>query len=343
MKSNKLYRSIIELTVLVILLIIVWSCDRKDIVGPEIGIASSNFSITTPFSASTSNADFSSTPVTFSAQFNEKVTYTITITGEESGATKTITFLDDQIDPAEAIWDGSSNLIFFRTETCNVELTVLGKEEPVASLSIDILVTKTESGVLVASFEPANPNAVCGFFEEDALIACEKTDEIKMVEGDYGWKVAGIDLTGGQFIGLAFTSPVPGKNSTSGLYYDVTTTDPDSVWFNIYIYGKGDKNAGMYIKFMQDDNFDGQHTPNQENGFEYQIRDISHYGWKKFSVPYSSLTVSGNQLFGGSGDRVHRPYRIVQIEYSIWSWKKNQPVQAIFDYPVFTYGKAHHE
>ena len=75
-----------------------------------------------------------------------------------------------------------------------------------------------------------------------------------------------------------------------------------------------------------------------ENGFELQLLDLSHTGWKLFSVPYSSLSVSGNKPYGGNGDQIHRPNKITNIEFALWSSEKDKQVELIFDYAAFTIG-----
>ncbi len=159
-----------------------------------------------------------------------------------------------------------------------------------------------------------------------------------------------MDNLGSGYIGLSYTQPVTTFNSyynkngySAGpgkTYYTYAgLKDSDSLWFNIYIYGTGDPNVTMYIKFKQDDDGNGTYVDAAENGYEWQVTDISHTGWKLYSVNYSTIKVSGNQAYGGNGDQIHRPNLIQSIEYALWSKKPKAHVMVVYDYPVFTYGK----
>ena len=334
----------------IVFLVVVIGCHKykKESVGPDIGIASNDFAMIAGFSSSASAVNFKIDPnVFFTAQFNEKVSFTITIKGTTSGASKTIKGLSDKIDLSNSSWEGSSDFIFFKIEPCIAELTILGKEGIVGSVSINV--SGTMKGSFIANFENFSLGASIGFWEANERIYSGKSDTA--FEGSKGYKMEGIDTKGGGFIGLSYTQPVTNttafytKNGYSNagpgkVYYNYAgLTQPDSLWFNIFIFGNGDPNAMLYVKFKQDDNGDGTYSDPTENGYEWPITDLSHYGWKLFSINYSALTVSGNQAYGGGGDKTHRPNLIQSIEYALWSKKKNGRVSLVYDYPVFTYGK----
>ncbi len=336
------------LTVLFIFIFIGCHKYKNESVGPDIGIASKDFAVTTAFSSSVTSVNFKTDPnVFFNAQFNEKVSFTITIIGSISGAKKTIKGLADKIDLNNANWEGSGDFVFFVVEPCVAELTVLGKDGIVGSASVNV--TSTLKGTFIANFENFSLGASVGFWEANEKIYSGKSDTA--FEGSKGYKMEGVDTKGGGFIGLSYTQPVTNttayytKNGYSAfgpgkIYYTYAgLQQPDSLWFNIFIFGTGDPNAMMYIKFKQDDNGDGTYSDPTENGYEWQLTDLSHTGWKLFSVNYSTVVVSGNQAYGGGGDKTHRPNLIQSIEYALWSKKKNGRVSLVYDYPVFTYGK----
>lgn len=330
-----------------LLLVFLMSCDREDVSfqGPETQVASDNFQVTTPLAASDNNVDFSSeAPVNFSATFNESVSYTIIITGQTSGAEKRITGSGSLVNDT---WVGDAISTFFETEVCNVELRVLGKSEVIGTTSVTISGVMDAPGNLVANFEPGGTNGLLGFWEADVngkatRIACERTDEVS-IEGDYSFLLKGENHlnTTNRFLGLGYTKPIVGVNGSNngGAKYLVGSTNANEVWFNVWVYGKGKDNSQLAIKFMQDDDLNGEHDGGSENGYEFIIDDVSHYGWKLYSVNYSQLAVGGNLQFGGSGDRIHRPDAIAQIEFSLWSKVNGTPVEVIFDYPIFTLNK----
>lgn len=309
----------------------------SDFVGPEVGVATENFVVLTGIAPSKTSVNFITTPkINFTAQFNERVSYTITIKGRTSGAVKKIIGLSDNIDVSNSVWDGSGEMVFFRVETCDVELSVYGKDSIVSTTTIDINKVRANPGILIANMESGGRTCGVGYFQEpktycgasNAVLQNEKT----YIDGLNGYKITGKDVSGGKFIGIATNVPILN-------YYSIpANVSADSVWFNVYIYGSGDTKAYTYIKFKQDDNGNGTSSDASENGFELQLLDLSHTGWKLFSVPYSSLTVSGNKPYGGNGDQVHRPNKITNIEFALWSSEKDKQVELIFDYAAFTIG-----
>lgn len=313
--------------------------EKENFIGKEIGVASKEFSITEPFAVNSPDINLKTSQAYFSGAFNERVSFTITLKGQTSGAIKRIKGLSDKIDISNSSWEGNAELTFFMKEKVSAYLSVLGINTILDSTSFNITEPYLPGGTIVANMENSGIFAPCGFFQPGGQIFCGRTKEIPAIEGEFSQKMEGKDPSGGMFIGLTRPIPVPGKNAdVSGLYYNVIP-NPDSVWFTIFIYGTGDPSVQAYIKFQQDDNGDGVHSDNQENGFEIQIQDLSHFGWKKFSFLYSTLTVSGNTSYGGNGDQEHRPHRITAVEIALWGMVRDKTVKYYFDFPVFTVGK----
>lgn len=319
------------------------SCQPEDISkGPELSIASSDFKLEQPFMISDSTVDFQDdSVVTFLASFSELVNYRIEIKGLQSDAHITLSNIQKE---ASIDWDGRAASRFFKNENCTAHLYVLGKNEPIAALNFQIDQKPDPRGELIADFEPLGRNALVGFWEapvngEPTRLFCAPTDQYAL-EGDFGYLLKGFNhsITATRFLGLAFSKPINNINGTNnnGIKFRIPTTNPDELWFNIWIYGEGKDDSFMAIKFLQDDNLSGEHEGASENGFEYFIRDVSHHGWKSFSVRYDQLVTSGNREFGGAGDGIHRPETIAQIEYALWSKVNNKSVSIIMDYPIFT-------
>jgi hypothetical protein len=323
--------------------------NKDEFSGPQQGYASQNFVLVDDFKVSKDSVNFLKDTLKFVAKFNEKVSYSISITGATSGAVRHLEGLSDHVN---TVWDGSAELVFFKAgEICSAKLTVLGKPGIVASRSLVIQKTYKPKGLVIANMEPASAGgsyASCGFWQAGGQIACGLTNGVPPLEGSYAMVLEGKDLNGSQYIGQAATKPIfngqgiainPDPTDTKSISYYTKTSNPDSLWFTIFIYGTGQKDAQLYIKFDQDDDGKGGNEPASENGFELQILDLTHYGWKAFSYNYSAINLGGNTSFGGNGDGVHRPDKIVQIEYALWSKRSNVPVSVVFDCPVFTVGK----
>ncbi len=344
MRYFKLFPS---LTVVVFTILFFVGCKRskEDYIGPGKGFSSPDFAIVSAFKSNKDSVNFLKDTLNFSAKFNENVSYSITITGLESGAIKHLEGYSDEVHSA---WDGSGELVFFKKgESCTAQLRVLGKEGVLASHSVFISTEYKPKGTVIANMEPGTKNgvfAISGFWETNAQIACGLTKDASPLEGNYAMVMEGIDLKSGGYIGQSSTKPIPGVNAfqtspNSPYFYSTGTAISDSLWFTIFIYGTGQKHAQLFIKFDQDDDGLNGYDPTKENGFELPIQDLSHFGWKAFSFNYSSINLGGNTLFGGNGDGIHRTDKIVQIEYALNSNRPNIPVKVIFDYPVFTVGK----
>lgn len=328
-------------SILAVFVLTLLGCNREDVTfaGERAGVASDNFQVTTPFAANTSTVNFSAgNTVTFSATFNEEVSYTITITGQTSGAVKTITGMGSQLNE---VWTGNADLIFFTAENVTAELTVLGQTETYGQVNIGATTTYNPEGVQLANFESGGTTASC-WFPSGNQIACQTNYSVSpSLEGSSATRVAGVsvDKPGDQFVGLSAIEPRSGVNN-NGSYFSVPTTDPDDLYFTVFIYGSGDENVAMFIKFMQDESGNGAHEGASENGFEWQLLDLSHTGWKKFSIKYSDVPLGGNTNFGGNGDGIYRPDQIVKIEFGLWAMDDpDTAVEFIYDYAVFTAGK----
>ena len=315
------------------------SCENDEMRGQKIGYASKDFQVERSLSTSTETVDFiADQSVLFSTTFNEEVQYTLTIVGLSSGATKQITGLSKEL---LVNWKGNATLTFFKEEQVTVSLSVLGVEGVLDTKTLQIKKTYQPEGVQIANFELGGTKAGCWFPGKNSIDCNVTFTPEVLLEGKYAHLVKGIsvDKPGDQFVGLASIDPRSGINKT-GRYFTAPTTNSDSLYFNIFIYGTGDDNVAMFIKFMQDDDGNGSHESDRENGFEMQLKNLSHVGWKLFSFPYSSVPLGGNTGFGGNGDGIHRPDKIQKIELGLWALKNtNEPVQFIYDYAVFTANK----
>ena len=338
-------KQVIYIVILVSLLLQTSCKKEEDFRGPEINISTSNFELVSPLKASSYTVDFTKKDtVTFEALFNEVCNYTIIIEGQVSGAVKTI---EGQGDELLAYWNGNSDKTFFKEEKCVVSLFVLGVDEAIQKDTLEILKKMKAPGNLIADFEPLSSNLLVGFWEADVngkptKVWCERTSEVAL-QGDYAFRLTGTNhlKSSNRFLGVAYAKPIVGRNgvNNSGVKYRVGSEIANEVWFNVWVYGNGNDDSYLVVKFMQDDNKSGDHDGSLDNGFEYQIKDMSFSGWRLFSVRYDQLTAGGNALYGGSGDKIHRPDLIAQIEFSLWSKVSGRPVSATIDYPIFTLNK----
>jgi hypothetical protein len=120
--------------VLFITSMILFSCRRKkESIGPDIAIASSNFKLagnSFKFQFPTSNFAGSGDNW-FNASFNERVSWQIKIKGTKSKAYKIITGTSKVLDQSTALWTGTQSGIYFfiKGEKAVAELSVYGSSE----------------------------------------------------------------------------------------------------------------------------------------------------------------------------------------------------------------------
>lgn len=320
----------------------IFSCNKTDISkGPDLVIGNENISLTEEFSLEDTLIDFvTNTAVIFSAELSEEVDYRIEIEGRSSGATYTLRGTGKSVRKE---WFGQAQSVFFKTEVCTATLYTLGKSSAISAITFEIVTLPIPSEQIIADMEPLGRNLLEGFWEgpvngNPTKLACERIN-LRAIQGDFAYKLEGINYgnNANRFLGLAFSKPINGVNgiNNNGIKYRLPTDNAEELWFSVWIYGNGKDDSFLAVKFLQDDNLSGDHDGASDNGFEYFIRDVSHFGWKEFTVRYDQLVTSGNVEFGGAGDGVHRPETITQIEFALWAKTTNKPVKIIMDYPVF--------
>src|SRR5690554_631817 len=133
-KAPDFFRYVLT-TFIVCAMLINAGCKRtlknEEFFGPEYMPAPEGFYVESDaLNASTVNVNFGVSEVIFSSSLSHVVTWTITITGAQSGAVKQITSLSDNINADNATWKGgSSNIYFFKKgEVATAVLSFLGTD-----------------------------------------------------------------------------------------------------------------------------------------------------------------------------------------------------------------------
>lgn len=144
--------------IVVVLLLVSFSCKKDNPVGPPIESYFGELSIFEPFSHDKPvGVDFSvGESVNFSAEFSVQADYTIDIEGRISGANYSINETGQNLE--NVFWAGNSNTIFFKQyEWCDVTLSFNG-HDTVLTDSVLILGVQDFSnlGLLLTSFEDAS-------------------------------------------------------------------------------------------------------------------------------------------------------------------------------------------
>jgi hypothetical protein len=325
----------------------------------------------TSFTATPLSVDFSTGTVTFSAAFSSNVSWVLTITGQQSGAIHVVKGTSQTLSN---VWKGNQDeaTFFMAGETATATLSFYNSSVT-SSLSISItgvknyITTTSPCEKLVAprygDFETpqkiGNPNwnrfnaagshqGVAGHNANgaglDSLAIDRNGNPVPPVQGKNYYVIKGIGPADQ-------TSFVDGISTDAGAfiygnvnlkYLDPSTlpANPDDVWFNIYLYGTGDVNAGVDVEIQESD-FDGLHfgyQPAEDDAWVAHII-LDHIGWKLFSFQYSKLVPSSNALFGGNGNKVKEPNNIRSFDIVLLrKTNPKSPVEVYFDYPTFTVG-----
>jgi hypothetical protein len=282
-------RNIITLSLTVILIsgLILYSCKRKhvDYLGPEYLAAPADLTVTNYTVSDNINFSGGTTPCMLTAQFNHRVSYTITITGLTSGAQKTYVGVNDKIDASAigGIWDGGHDgLYFFRAgEQVSVVLSFLATDY-VVKKTVTIASAKnyiTGNNIIAVGgpnngyesssetgyptqFHLGSGNANCTQTNVYPLIS-QRNDTIQSIEGQYYYSVIGKSYdANGYFVGgLQHRDP-----SGSGFLLPSSWTDPSQIYFNIFIYGTGDGITNINLEFHESDSSTVNLKPRLECG-----------------------------------------------------------------------------
>lgn len=346
-----LFRFSIAITLLIIITVL--SCTRKstDYIGPAYISAPEGFAVIS-FTSSVTTADFNpASAVTFDAAFTSSVSWTLTLTGQTSGAVRVFQGISNGF--AGLQWFGEHDGVYFFRKDENVT----------ATLSFFGTTTMGQTPAPITITE-APVYTVCGGkfsrygdFEDATKITgannwfpfSNPTTPIANV--DQGVASAAIDYTGHvvpsvegkQYYYIKGLGAQP--TFVSGMQYTRTSSftglpaDASQVWVNIYLYGTGDPNAGVELEYQESD-IDGApgYQGTDDDAFVARIT-LNHKGWKLFSFKYSDLTPSLNADFGGSGNKIHEPDRL--RSWDIVVVKKtnaNSPIEVYFDYPIISVG-----
>ncbi|MBX9853063.1 MAG: hypothetical protein K2X86_15075 [Cytophagaceae bacterium] len=310
---------------------IIFSCKKYDdeFYGPAMGMAPSNFSVS-GFSPSNSNPNFASGSVYFQSTFNATVRWTITLTGQTSGAIKTIEGVSNVLDASTASWDGSTDTLklFVQSETVTAELSILGWPQTyTTTLTVG---TEKNRGIIIGSFENItvdqvaknfqDPSGLWWFFNFDNTASGNEYDMVDKIadpgtpHGIHSLKISGHDANVSYYIGKAGVSP-------SGAMFNFGPTTLNDFYFNVYVKGAGtalsasgmQRDYKLVIETFEDDMGNGLQYNGTEDNYTYTV-DLNYDGWKLYSVKYSNF-ILGNSA--ASPYKSHSPDKIANIGFFI--------------------------
>lgn len=279
------------------------------------------FTITQPFAINLAPVNFG-VPVYFTGGFNKFKGWTITITGNTSGAKKTITGSSKTLTSVNAKWDGSSDTVFFfrAAETCQAVIS-FADTSLIQTISFAIAYPKTHPGYLINDFEEAAFGSYLtsnnGTFFDAPDQATSTIDLYTFSPAPQGDKVLRFDC-----------NDVNASYYTGGVYhnsvasnYGISAISSDSLYLNLYIYGYANGNASLSLEIGESDG--DRWTPTQIS--------INWTGWKLVSLKYSQMSNHNS-----TGNLTREPNKINSVNMSMNSIPAGTNSRALVDYLIFT-------
>ena len=290
------------------------------------------FQLVDSLTVSAATVDFAGgQTVFFTATFNKRINWVVEITGQQSGAVKSITGFSSELGPDNAVWDGTTTkLPLFRVEPCVARLII--PEEDSLSMSVDVAVLsgRVYEGNVFADFEAASPNIVVRNFEFEFTPNTGVTDLVPAAQGQKSLLLQGTDgVVDNYFVGLIeVLAPITGSQ-----YIPMPSNVPEDVHFNAFVYGTGDPYTIAIFDFYSDSNNDGLYNPNVDRLFTTGNIPVTWRGWRQYSLKMSELGISEAQLA-----------KLVAMRVVLISDNNSQPtprVQVSFatDFLTFTKGQ----
>lgn len=348
MKTIKSIISPASFLVFVISLILNSCGDPTEFFSQEYRIAPEEFSVQGDSIEASQIVDLSTGAASIKATFSHPVNYTMKIRGLESGAEKQTSGMARDLNYS---WIGDHDgLAFFKEgELAVIELTFLGSNRIVTDT---IRISKTKKfgsqGLALANnfayegfegptfgFNTLTWNYGIygdGVFNDDAnndidISLCgygagTKRDTMNPsageipIQGKYALTLAGKDERAAYFVGGI-------KRTISNAERSTLPSDPQELYANLYIYGRGDANSKLNYSFEEagGDIYEKQFT-------------LDHQGWKLFSIKYSDLTVVS------PGNGIREPRNLTGVGFNLISAPPGNTVRATFDYPILTFGSS---
>jgi hypothetical protein len=263
-----------------IILCLVFSCkdtQEKGYMGPAIVAAGANFKVVTPLTAPPliAFATNPGSPACFTATFNQTVTWQLTIAGDTSAATKTITGTGSVMN---ACWDGSHDgTYYFEDKESGVATLNVTGWDSVYKVPFKILAAKPMGSTDIAGAGWINPGTaympatsamtfevtgatypskfigsslfqysafdVGSTYQEAEIV--RQTDSIRAPEGKYFLRISGRFINPTAEPNGVFIDGVQGRTNWGvntphilpKAWYTDTIIDPTKVYLNIWVRG----------------------------------------------------------------------------------------------------------
>lgn len=322
-----------KLTFICLATLLLFSC-RKDeegvVDGPSLENLFGDFSVITDITVNQTAVDFSvGEDIHWNGEISKNTDWVIRLTGQTTGAMRTITGDDRIISVTNAIWlGGANNFPGFGLEDVDVEITFPNEENaPVFNYVITVEGLKIDSGTLASSFEDGIGSNWQSFNQAGVAgeIIC---GDGQAASGDCYYSVSGT-VAWDWAIGSVMVVPEPETfdlpNSPSNLFLNMGFKVEDHVGQSFVLFW-----------IDEDEDGDGVWEQGQEDRIIYEYWSETDE-WDLISLNYADLKFDefGEPIdFGGNG--LMEPSKVVAINVFFLSNPELGYNQGSFDQLIFT-------
>lgn len=283
--------------------------------------------------------DFSKDSLGFEADFNEEVTWTITI--KSKLAIKVISGTSKSLDPKQIYWDGASDNVYFFNpdEPLSIQISFLGSDvvlnENKYKVGKSKVFHKNKITTVVADFELATNDNESVIFQKDAINIFFDPFEGISTKND-GFILDSVStfprvpqgkryiyLHGKDILGAAGSFYIGGFNNSSKSFL-LKSKPLDQVYINFLANSNGNKTTKLIIELTG------------VGGDEFRAeKNVTWDGWRMVSIKLSDFTQSTS---GALGTAKILPAALKQVAFQIHSGGgPGREAKAFIDYICFTY------
>lgn len=298
------------------------------------------FELVSPLTAESDTVDFVNGNTYFQTVFNDKASWTLTLTGNTSGAQKSYIGTSEFIDSTFVSWDGGFTtdgaLKLFQDESVTASLKVFGIDEPFTyQMNIN---NPLNPFTVVSGFNIENERAT--FFvsadsagENEAPLSNGTGDDFKVTYiDDISTSPEGLSYALIQGEDMPFTKEYfTGNYGKSGYLFkgearSYLFNNPETeVYFNFFLKGGGTESTTK-LELQLEERNDDKWVKEINTKFD---------GWKLITIQYNSFIDN----YADASDNIKAPAYANGMSFLISSVPSRNKVEIGIDYPCFTIGK----
>ncbi len=303
------------------------SCAKKDPVGPSINGLYGPVVVVEPLINSNASPDFSSNNqiVTFSAKFENETNWVLTIKGDVSGATKTISGTSRELNANNTVWNGGADdLPSFQKESVTAWLTFKNGYKDSLDTKLAIAGTRNldKDAIIISAFKALDTR-----WERDWQTITTGDGSYPKPDGNNYLTMTGTPWQGSPitpYVNYLLIKPQYSDTSTNTTGFYKLIQDPNKVYFNLMVYATSTKDAWLQIMFSE------------EQGINRTLEIKPDWvGWKLVTCRYSDLKVPDDKKGVAA-----TPHRIKFVQFTLLSSSGDlaakQTVKTSFDHATFT-------